>query len=60
MDSNNNRVAGLAMHPVDQRKGEAEESRKGGGTTVAEAAPPAVLNSIFLLFLPLAALLILH
>ena len=57
MDSNYNRVAGLAMHPVEQRKG--VEDRKGGGTTVADAAPPTVLPPIVLLFLPLA-LLILH
>merc|ERR1711990_919364 len=48
VDNNYNRVAGLAMHPVNdhnQRKGR-EEDRKGGGTTVAGEAPPRVLLPI--------------
>ena len=57
MDSNYNRIAGLAMHPVEQRDG--VDDRKGGGTTVAAATPLILLPLILLLFLPLA-LLILH
>ena len=63
MDNNLNRVAGLAMHPVNdqnnQRKGREEKDRKGGGTTVAGAVTPTVLLPILLLLLlPLASLLI--
>ena len=51
-----NRVAGLAMHPVDQREG--VEDRKGGGTTVADKAPPSAFLPVFLVLLPLALLLL--
>ena len=56
MDSSYNRVAGLAMHPVGQRNG--VEDRKGGGTTVADTAPPSAFRPIFLILLPLALLLL--
>ena len=56
IDSNYNRVAGLAMHPVDQREG-VDDRRGGRHSTVAAAA--TVLPPTLLLFLPLP-LLILH
>lgn len=56
MGEGSNRVAGLAMHPVDQREG-VDDRRGGRHSTVAAAA--TVLPPTLLLFLPLP-LLILH